>query len=35
MIERFEDTPFEKSQHLKVHEEYYYTIYEDKWPVCD
>ena len=35
MIERFEDTPFEKSQHLKLHEEYYYTIYEDKWPVCD
>jgi|TARA_R110001606_G_scaffold347072_1_gene496359 diadenosine tetraphosphate (Ap4A) HIT family hydrolase len=35
MIERFEDTPFEKSKQHKIQDEYYYAVYEDKWPVCD
>jgi diadenosine tetraphosphate (Ap4A) HIT family hydrolase len=35
MIEKFEDTPFEQSEHLQLQNEYYYAIYEDKWPVCD
>ena len=35
MIEKFEDTPFEQSEHLRLHNEYYYAVYEDKWPVCD
>ena len=34
-IEKFEDTPFEKSGQDKVIDEFYYAVYNDKWPVCD
>jgi diadenosine tetraphosphate (Ap4A) HIT family hydrolase len=35
MIEKFEDTPFEKNNQTVIDEDNYYKIYEDKWPVCD
>lgn len=35
MIERFEDTPFEKNKQEKVSDTYYYAVFNDKWPVCD
>ena len=35
MIERFEDTPFEKSGQEKVLDTFYYAVFNDKWPVCD
>ena len=35
MIEKFEDTPFEKNHQSTVADDFYYRVYEDKWPVCD
>ena len=35
LIEKFEDTPFEKSGQDKLVDEYFYAVYNDKWPVCD
>lgn len=35
MIEKFSDTPFEKSGQDKLVDEFYYAVYNDKWPVCD
>ena len=35
MIEKFEDTPFEKNNQTTIDENFYYKVYEDKWPVCD
>ena len=35
MIEKFEDTPFEKKNQTVIDEDNYYKVYEDKWPVCD
>lgn len=35
MIEKFEDTPFEKSKQEKLEDTFYYSVYNDKWPVCE
>jgi len=35
MIEKFEDTPFEKNKQNVIEETEYYKAFEDKWPVCD
>ena len=35
MIEKFEDTPFEKNHQSTIADDFYYRVYEDKWPVCD
>ena len=35
LIEKLEDTPFEKSGQDKLIDEYFYAVYNDKWPVCD
>jgi ATP adenylyltransferase/5',5'''-P-1,P-4-tetraphosphate phosphorylase II len=34
-IEKFSDTPFEQSGQDKLVDEFYYVVYNDKWPVCD
>lgn len=34
-IERFEDSPFETSGQEKVEENFYYAVFNDRWPVCD
>ena len=31
MIEKFEDTPFEKNHQSTVADDFYYRVYEDKW----
>ena len=35
MIEKFEDTPFEKNNQTTIDENFYSKVYEDKCPVCD
>jgi len=35
MIEKFEDTPFEKNKQKVIEETEYYKAFEDKWPVCE
>ena len=35
MIEKFEDTPFEKNQQDVIDDNFYYKVYKDKWPVCE
>lgn len=35
MIDNIYDTPFELTSQDKVIDEYYYKVYNDKWPVCD
>jgi len=35
MIEKFEDTTFEKNHQSTIADDFYYRVYEDKWPVCD
>lgn len=35
LIEDFSQTPFETSGQDKIVDEFYYAVYEDKWPVCD
>ena len=35
LIEKFEDTPFVKSGQDIVDENFYYAVFNDKWPVCD